>query len=476
MMKRMQTRPCSRYFLGCTLFLPLLLALPASGQDALRALIELDAERQTIEADIIELESRYGPYDENLLEPLQALVAIAQSQGDLERATEIQNRRLQITRTVLGFESPALVPLLEEQMQLQIRRRQWQDVSETLEHMHHIQVVNFGQNSEAALESMQRQFGWLLARVRVDSDRDEADNFLDARELSDEMLDLAEERIGEDSPESIPWLYQRAFNLNQLVQILNADNRVAGETLTELVMQDGAARVSTTASRFGSRSVIPVIDLSRGREPIGVGYIRQALGYIDDIRDIAKESGDLEMQAIAEIYHGDYQLLMYRGTGGRRYGEARTLLIESGIDAARIDAFFARPTPIPSTVFVRSFAALEDLQAVHRAPPEQIQEESLFLGEITGWSEQLPNVARPEAISEFVVPANSMSEVLLEFSISSKGSVSSVDTLTAMPDERGVRREARRAIEGIKFRPVFSEDRLRRTRDVLMYYRFDWQD
>ena len=108
----MQTRSNTRYFLGCALSLPLLLVNPASGQDALRALIELDAQRQTIEADIVELESRYGPYDETLLEPLQALIAIAQSQGDLERAAEIQNRRLQITRTVLGFESPALVSLL----------------------------------------------------------------------------------------------------------------------------------------------------------------------------------------------------------------------------------------------------------------------------------------------------------------------------------------------------------------------------
>ncbi len=476
MTKRMQTRSNTRYFLGCALFLPLLLINPASGQDALRALIELDAQRQTIEADIVELESRYGPYDETLLEPLQALIAIAQSQGDLERAAEIQNRRLQITRTVLGFESPALVSLLEEQMRLQILGRQWQEVSETLEHIHHIQVVNFGQNSEAALESMQRQIDWLLVRVKVDEGRDEADNFLDARELSDEMLDLAEERLGEDSPELIPWLYQRAFNLNQLVQILNADNRVGGETLNDLVRQDGTARVSTTASRFGSRSVIPVIDLSRGREPIGVGYLRQALGYIDDIRDFAEESGDLEMQAIAEIYHGDYQLLMGRGTGGRRYGEARALLIDSGIDAARVDAFFARPTPIPQPVFVKNFAALENLQAVHRKPPEQLQQESVFLGEVTGWSEQLSMIAQPDSVTDFIPPPENFNEALLEFSIGSKGDVSSVDTLAAIPDKRGVRREARRGIEGMKFRPVFAENRLRRARDVLMYYRFDWED
>ncbi len=464
-----------------------LLIIGGSGhaQDALQALLELDAERQALEAEIADLESANGPYHETLLEPLQALANVLQTQRNLDELKSVQNRRLQITRTILGFESPAVVPLLDEQLAQQIQRGEWQAASETLEHLRHLQVSNFGKESEPVLEVMQRQADWYLARLLVDEDRDAADNFLDSREVVDEMLDLAEDRFGEDSEQLIPWLYQRAYNLAQMVQILNAENRLASETLSELVRREGAARVSTASSRFGysppiplfgPTRVTPVIDRSRGEMAIGSGYIREAISFIDDIKDIAEASDNLELQGIAAIYHGDFQLLMDRGTARGKYQDARELLLAAGISAARIDAFFARPVPLPYHSFAQSFAALEDLQSLNRPEPADLPAEAVFVGEFTGWSEDLPGLSRPQSISEFVAEPAAYNEVLLQFYISPKGSVSSIDTLSASPDERGVRREARRALDGIRFRPAFVDGKLQRSRDAVLVYRFDWDD
>ena len=58
----------------------------------------------------------------------------------------------------------------------------------------------------------------------------------------------------------------------------------------------------------------------------------------------------------------------------------------------------------------------------------------------------------------------------LEVNISRTGNVSSVDVISAMPDERGVRRQATRAIREISFRPAIIEGATKRLRDVRIRY------
>ena len=57
------------------------------------------------------------------------------------------------------------------------------------------------------------------------------------------------------------------------------------------------------------------------------------------------------MAAMARLYHGDYAYLQGRSVGRQDYQEAKKMLIEVGIDEARLEAFFNRPMIIPVPIF-----------------------------------------------------------------------------------------------------------------------------
>ena len=65
---------------------------------------------------------------------------------------------------------------------------------------------------------------------------------------------------------------------------------------------------------------------------------------------------------IAEIYRGDYNLLMGRGSGRRQYNSAQDMLLEAGVAQTEIDEFFGVPTPLPLPRFFNNFSELLDYQ------------------------------------------------------------------------------------------------------------------
>lgn len=437
------------------------------------ALGELARLEQTLEA----LETEFDPFDEHLLPTLMAIEEELARQGRFEDVSRTQDRRLQILRVNVGLESPLLLPVLEDSIDNRMRLGAWNEVSDLLVHLRYLQVINHGEKSEPVLDVMSRQADWSLARVALGERNRRAANFLDARDLTEDMLDIAEERFGEDDPRLVPWLYRRAFTLYQLVQLLNNDNGLAGNTIDEVIKRDGSARLQTfrrpgvfePISLFGPTSRVPVVE---GDEPVGIAYLRQALGFIDDIRDIAEATGDDEMLAMATLYHGDYQRLMEHGTATRDYRDASEQWLTLGISQERIDSLFARPLAIPHEHFYVRFADLELYQqrvlATNRPPPA---EAGLYLGEFMAWHEDLPSTRQPDAIESLSAVPEPNSRVELSFRINSRGQVSSVDVISAEPDERGVRREAWRALREVHFRPLLIDGRTESLDDASIVYR-----
>ncbi len=450
------------------------LAFAADGDGQLRLsgelLAELDRHRQQIE----ELESEHGPFDASLLEPLEAMIAILVAQGDYEQTLQYQQRYLQLMRTALGLEHPDLIPVMRDIIPTQVALGEYNDVTDQLELIRVLSVANFPDAPEERLSVMQEQAQWYRLLSAVGESRQRARNFFRARDVVEDMLRDAEDLYGEDDPRTIPWLYELALTKQQMVGLLNADDGVGSSTLDRLITEDGIARLSSfgapvvdTGVGFGNRTRVPIVE--RG-EVLGQYYVREGMGKLRDIRDIYEAEGDKEGQAMARIYHGDFQLFINRGTAFRDYREARELLVEAGVPEEDIEEFFNLPQVIPlPRFFPRMSDALEYLRDI-RADYEK-GEEVLYLGEYEAWNDSAPMARFPMPFAGWQLnPAFNVVEV--EFNISSRGRVSSVDTLSAEPDERRVRSDARRGVRDIRFRPAIIDGEQERRRDVRMRYKF----
>ena len=425
---------------------------------------------QAQEEILAELESRNGPFDSSLIEPLQAMIRLLEEQSDHERIAELQERQLALMRTNLGLENPQLIPLLEDMVLTRIAIGEFDEVTDDLQMIRNVSANV--EDPEVLLRAIDVLAHWYLTGGAGDDSRRRAINFFEARELIEDLEDAAEELYGEDDPAMVPWLYSSAMNAYQLVGLLNSEDGASGPTIRELVRHDGATRLRTSARGFSinplwSSTVTPVIEEG---ELVGELYLRQGIGKIDDMADIYETEGNLEAQAMALIYRSDFQLLMNRGTAFSRYREAQEMLLEAGIPAERIDLFFGRPQLLPVSRFYPTLEEAIAHQEAELASWRPEQEDAIYVAPYTAWDQAAPNVREPVSDTAFWEIENNYHQVDLEFRINSRGGVSGVDILAAEPDDRRSRRLARNAARELRFRPLMEEGRGQRLRDVQMRF------
>lgn len=474
----------SLYLAILILFQPALLSQLTAQELAIQT-TELMQELQRYETQLEDYEFEYGFLDPRLLEPLLSIESLYQSLGDYEQVKSIQNRRLQITRTAVGLTHPDTVPLVEALVRTEMRLANWEQVSDHLEHLRTLAVANHGLDSEQAMLAQERQASWFMTRVYVDSDRERADNFMEAREIFRDLLISAQAKYDEDDVRLVPWLNKRAYSLYLLVAGLNADSSVVTNWIRETAQRDGPARLETPRARgfnspFSVGGFNQVIPITEGDEPVGVAYLRQANGFINDIAEIAQANDDAEMAAMARLYHGDYAYLQGRSVGRQDYQEAKKMLIEVGIDEARLEAFFNRPMIIPVPIFFTRFGELEAFQ--QETVVNQLLAESelnadsdpwdqpLHLGSFRAWERGLAFVPMPVSDDELLALEAPIYSIDAKFRITSSGRVSGVRVLTMEPEDRRARRRAVRAMRMLQFRPALYGTRARARDHVELRY------
>ena len=303
------------------------------------------------EIELEELESRFGPYDQSLLEPLDSMIALMIEARDYEKVAALQERQLQLVRTSMGLEHADVIPVVEDIIANQIRLEDWPAVSDRLEHIRDVTGANRSFSATDLISAIEDQAYWHLNRVYLEEPRRSARNFMKARELYREAEALAEDNYGSDSPALFPWLYRRAVVEYQLVQFLNADDGLGSDTISRLIREEGRTRLQSSSrvfvdvdAVFGPGTNIPVVDAG---QVIGESYLRDGMNLIGRMREIAEAEGDTEALAMAKIYRADFQLLLDYGTAFREYREAQELLREAGINDSEIEGFFNRPSMIP---------------------------------------------------------------------------------------------------------------------------------
>jgi len=457
----------------------------AGAQQLAREASELLEDLERYEQQLEEYESEFGFFDIRLREPLLAIEALHAKLGNYPEVKTTQNRRLQLTRAALGLEHPDIIPLVEAMVRTDIRLSNWIEVSDHLEHLRTLAIANYGIDSEQAMLALQRQASWYEVRVYVDENRERADNFMEARDIYEKLLDLAEDKYGEGDPRLVPWLNRRAYSLYQQVAGLNVDSPVAMDMIQETVRKDGPARLETSRMRGFINPISPgginrVIPVTEKGEPVGVAYLRLANGFINDIEDIAEALGDAEMAAMAQLYHGDYAYLQGRSIGRSDYREAREKLLALGIEPERLDAFFGRPMIIPIPVFYSSFSDLEAYQRsgselplvgeVDVAEDADPWETPIHLGQFRAWEQGLASIPLPQPVDGLLEFQTPLYSVDVRFRINSRGNISGVKGLGIEPEDRRARSQAVRAVRNLQFRPALYGNRAKPRDHVELRY------
>jgi len=297
---------------------------------------------------------------------------------------------------------------------------------------------------------------------------------MDARELTDDIVDMAEELYGEESLEIIPWLYESAISSYHLVEFLNASGGLSGDAIRDVERREGLSKLNTfgrgisSGLVFGDGVRIPIVEEG---DLVGEAYLRDSLNLIKDIEEIAVANEDTELEAMAQIYQGDIQILMGLGTAFGDYRDAAEKLVESGIPKDEVDAFFGRPALIPAPQFYSNFADAQEELDSRTLNIGEISSDVVHLGEFIAWEEGLDATAMPRVqILQEEVELN-LHRVDISFSVNQRGDVYSVDAISAEPDGRWVRLEATRAARELDIRPALTDGRGTRVRDVhLRYY------
>ena len=426
------------------------------------------------EIELEELESRFGPYDQSLLEPLDSMIALMIEARDYEKVAALQERQLQLVRTSMGLEHADVIPVVEDIIANQIRLEDWPAVSDRLEHIRDVTGANRSFSATDLISAIEDQAYWHLNRVYLEEPRRSARNFMKARELYREAEALAEDNYGSDSPALFPWLYRRAVVEYQLVQFLNADDGLGSDTISRLIREEGRTRLQSSSrvfvdvdAVFGPGTNIPVVDAG---QVFGESYLRDGMNLIGRMREIAEAEGDTEALAMAKIYRADFQLLLDYGTAFREYREAQELLREAGINDSEIEGFFNRPSMIPYDRFFTRFDEMVSYQRQTLAQLAHKSEEVIHVGVMSAWHESLPAIEKPPRTDSILALEFEYNQVDLSFNISRRGAVSSVDVLEASPDERRVRTKAARALRDVQFRPAIFDGKTKRVRDVQIRY------
>ena len=260
------------------------------------------------------------------------------------------------------------------------------------------------------------------------------------------IFNLAEDRYGKDSVALITWLYRQAVERHRVFAFLESTDELGHDARRDIQYRE--ARMPDS-------------------------YLREGLSIVKRIRGIVETMEDPEAEAMAMIYHADFQMLMGMGLAARLYRAAMKKLQQAGFDDERIDAFFARPVVLPVEQYDLNLndALTQQIDYGYTVEPgEGGSDDVVHMGDFVAWNESLPFARRPTIPELVAAVTTGFNTVTVQFSIDSRGKSKNTRARQAEPDVVRVRRDAQDGIKEMQFRPRFVKGRWRPTDNVTMRY------
>lgn len=397
-------------------------------------------------SQIAELESQVGPFSQALIEPLGGLSDLYIDINNLEQANMLLNRQLQLMHIIEGPDTFSQIPLIEKLIANNIRMNKLGDITDNFEH---IQFV-YGQNPESTtiqkLQAMDNVRHWNFTAFNLDEKRNRISYFRNSREILRQMLSIAEDEFGQESSEIIPYLYKSAIEKYHLLALLFSHDELGKDAYDDI---------------FEVEQTQPS------------DYLRQGYNTVKDIREIVQQSGDVEADAMAAVYEGDFQMLLGIGLAQRSYREAMGLFAQAGKSEREITDFFSRPVVLPVTQYYLTMKGALDAQDVagyRYTRGEENEEPIVHLGNFFAWNESILNAAKPAPPAVLADFDPELHRADVRFTIYSRGNTRTPDVESSVPDTVQAKVDGRDAVETMIFRPRFKGNRWRSLRGATITF------
>jgi hypothetical protein len=377
-----------------------------------------------LEADygtaILDIEAGYGPYDAQLIEPLESLGRLLGERGDHAQALQVYGRLLHLNRINSGFYDQSHLPIVDKIIESTAALQNWTQLDESHDYLFWLYQRAHQNDGEKLREGTARLLGWKLSYLGLVEQGDRSKQLLELEDLADEQIELLRDQRGEQDPLLVPALYQRAL-LHYAYAVALDENDATGRRLLEreapqLQHRDPASRQSV----FG----LPRDSLLTNEEvhPLIMQQLHQGRHLLEKIRAIAESMGDSpqgrEARALAELHLADWDLLMDR-RGAALDGYRRSYQLLKAADVAEQDlaTFFARPLVIPRAEYLR------ELPRTTEETAQSIESDTapIRLEDYVAWSGDLPGLSFPQASAPSYVAPERATSVELEFAIELRG-------------------------------------------------------
>ncbi len=277
------------------------------------------------------VESRGGPYADDLAEPLGSLARHYRQQGDLEQAARLYRRALHVVRVNDGLYSERQVPLLRELISTYRSVGDMQTLDERYEYFFRLYGRGEPPFTELRLRAALEYLRWQREAIRRGLDAEMERRLLDLYHLNEKML----ETVSLDA--TVDPALQSELAFSQLRNLYLIQHFVAPEKET-VELPGNAAFVGGQwgEKEFGRRRLELI---QRGAVSKGAELLQQLL--------VRSAEGTARQRARLQLELADWYQWNGRGSeADAHYAEVEKLLMQAG-DESTLEQWLGQPRELP---------------------------------------------------------------------------------------------------------------------------------
>ena len=359
--------------LNCLLIVACLTISPlAVAQRPVSDQLLTDVERYRAQLEV--LEEEVGRYHPSLLEGLERLATVLVELDQFNETDEVLDRAIQILRINEGLYTDSQFPFQVLSIRNNVRRGNWPDANETLDHLVRLYTFVPRQWDEELINELVQLSDLHLEGVAGDFTERKDYHFRAADRISWMAAQIGE-RVWQPNDLRLVDLYYQLLKQNHMKFV----------TLN----QGGSASADL-------RQLMPNSGWMRPRRAVSSSYFRLGIEMLRRMRTVyeLQETPDLEAAAMVDVYRADWQVLFDESDPEISYRMAYENLLAAGVEEQVLQSLFSRPQPLPIAEF---HSSVQQARTAMLADTDQLREAKNILPHLRflEWASTSPNLQLP---------------------------------------------------------------------------------
>ena len=440
---------------------------------------EFVSQLEGLESEVELIESEFGPFDRQLLEPLDTLARLYLENEDRATAQALLEQQLQILRISDGLYSTGQIPIIETILDVATRAGDWQKSNDSLEYLSWLYQRDTSLSPQDKLNGMRKISTWHLLALGKDLQEREAFHLVELAKIEDRISEIAVQLYGEETIDIVPYIYNQALADMYIALAITITHDTSQELLllTEGIQNRPSVLSGLSNSTLRTNADIEAMYGSKASTVIERSFknnMNDSFSKLERIKEIYIANGDIEAEAMALMYLGDSVLIrqqfenrpgefagIRRGTSSTGnamtyYREALDTFAKAGLNETEITNFTSCPVLIP----IGHFAHRLPSNALHCHTRDA--DGTLDLGEYNLVATMIPGIEGTINSDEDSIAAT------VVFDVRTNGQIGRKDIIEITPDDTKSRVQVRKLLEITQFRPAIIAGDAVRTEQIRM--------